>query len=131
MLTNNLTLDGATGTEVTYNLISQDSTGTRRVDTASTLAEPSVLQIKHSVQGSGADAVDRHLISLSANKLSSGKPRAAVINFTAAVPRDSVITSAIVLDLIAQLVDLITDGGFSGSGFAGTTNLTAFLRGES
>jgi hypothetical protein len=53
------------------------------------------------------------------------------VNLTLAIPQASVITSTIVNDLIANLVDLISDGGFTGSGFAGITNITALSRGES
>jgi hypothetical protein len=132
MLTNNLSLDDATGDEVVYNLISQDGTGTRRFDISSTVSEPRGLAIKHTVQGTGADAIDRHLVQFTDTKLStSGKPRSAIVNVTIAMPRDSVITAAMVHDLVANAVDLLADGGFTGSGLAGTTNLAAILRGES
>jgi hypothetical protein len=50
---------------------------------------------------------------------------------TWAIPRDVAITSNDVIDLTANGVDLITDGGFTGSGMAGTTALVALYRGES
>lgn len=132
MLTQNLALDNATGTEKTFNLLSQDSSGTRRGDVSSSLAEPRLLVIKHSVQGQGQDAIDRHLVQFSDTQESStGKLRTAVVNVTIAVPRDSVITSTIVQDLVAHAIDLLCDGTFSSSGMGGTTNLDAICRGES
>jgi hypothetical protein len=126
------TLDDASGDDVTYVLISQDANGTRRLNSASTLAEPADMIVRHSVQGSGQNAVDRHLIQFTWTKLdTAGVPRKATINFTVAVPRSTVITSTMVNDMIANLVDFIADGGFTTSGFAGVTNLTALLRGES
>jgi len=132
MLANTLTLDDASGDETSYILISQDATGTRRVHDIDSLAEPGSLVIKHSVSGSGPDAVDRHLVQFTRTLNSStGKPRAGIVNLTIAVPRDVVVTSQIIFDLVANLVDLVSDGGFSGAGFAGTTTLTSLLRGES
>jgi hypothetical protein len=132
MLSNQLLLDDASGDEVTYNLISQDGTGTIRHDIASTVSEPRRLSIKHTVQGAGADAIDRHLVSSTHTLLSAtGKPRTCIVNTTIAVPRDTVITDTVVNDLVANQIDLLSDGGFSGSGLAGTTNLAAIKRGES
>jgi hypothetical protein len=106
--------------------------GSKRLDLTTTLAEPRTLEIKHSSSGKGGDAVDRHLVSASSLVLNTaGVPRRATVNLTISVPRDSSITAAAVRDLVSVIVDLISDGGFSGSGLAGTTNLDAILRGES
>jgi len=131
MLAQTLTLDDASGDETSYILVSQDSNGTRRIHDIDSLAEPGTLVIKHSVNGSGMDAVDRHLVQFTRTLLSTGKPRTAVVNLTLSVPRDTVITSGIVIDMVANLVDLIADGGFTTAGFAAITTLTALLRGES
>jgi hypothetical protein len=125
------TLDDASGDDVVYALVGQDLTSSKRVDTGATVAEPGILSIKHSVSGVGSESVDRHLVQFARTKLTtSGTPRTAVVNLTIAIPRDSVITATIVDDLVANLVDFIADGGFSGSGMAGVTNLTALKRGE-
>nr|QDH88738.1 MAG: hypothetical protein H2Bulk35506_000002 [Leviviridae sp.] len=132
MLSTNLTLDDSSGDELTWNLQAYLPDGARRIDSASTLTEPRFLEIKHSNSGKGAGIVDRHLVSASKQKLDgAGVPYKAIANFTMAVPRNTVFSTADVLDLAAAIIDLITDGGFSGSGFAGTTNASAILRGES
>lgn len=126
------TLDDASGDDVVYALVGQDLTGSKRLNTATNLAEPGLMVIKHSAQGVGSAAVDRHLVQFAQTKLNTaGLPRTAIINLTISVPRDSIITSTIVDDMVANLVDFIADGGFSGSGFAGVTNLAALKRGES
>lgn len=131
-LTDTLTLDDASGDDVVYNLVSRDSTGTVRRDIATSNVSPGLLSIKHSVSGSGLNTVDRHLVQFTRTVPDSENvPRTAVVNLTLAIPQASVITSTIVNDLIANLVDLISDGGFTGSGFAGITNITALSRGES
>lgn len=131
-LTSTQTLDDASGDDVVYNMLFQGPAETRRIDVASTAAEPGYLVIKHSASGKNGDAIDRHLVQFSRTKLSStGVPRVCTANFTLSIPRDTVITATIVEDLVANLVDLISDGGFSGSGFAGVTNLVALMRGES
>jgi hypothetical protein len=131
-LTATQTLDDASGDAVTYSLIGEDKTGSIRMDSATTLTEPRKLEIKHSSSGKGADVVDRHLVQASHLKVAgTGQTRTAVVNLTLAVPRDSVITATIVQDLLAAIIDLITDGGFGDSGFVGVTNLSAIMRGES
>lgn len=132
MLTSTLLLDDASGDEITYVLISQDATGTVRLNSASTNAEPQALSVKHSKSGSGINTVDRHLIQLSKTVLDANSvARTAIVNFTMAVPQATVITNAMVIDLVANLIDLISDGGFSAAGMAGTVALTQLLRGES
>lgn len=132
MLTANLALDGSTGTEATFNLQTYLPDGARRIDVASTLTEPRTLEIKHSSTGKGAAVVDRHLISATSQQAdAAGTPFKAIVNLTMSVPRNAVFSNADVLDLVSYIVDFITDGGFSGSGLAGSTNASAVLRGES
>jgi hypothetical protein len=48
-----------------------------------------------------------------------------------AVPQSAVFTSSEIMDMVAYLVDLVSDGGFTGSGFTGTVALAQLLRSES
>lgn len=132
MLTSTLTLDDASGDDTVYVLISQDVNGSTRRDQATSNAEPSVLRIQHTKSGSGTNTIDRHLVQFSKTELDvNGVPRNAVVNLTMAVPQAAVITNQDVIDLVSNLIDFISDGGFSASGIAGTTVLTQLLRGES
>lgn len=132
MLSATLTLDDASGDESSYVLVKNNGDGTQRLDSATTLSEPRMLIIKHSTNGSGSSAIDRHLVQFSqTEETAGGLAKTATVNFTMAVPRDSVITNQIVYDLVSNLIDFISDGGFTSSGIAGTTNLAALLRGES
>jgi len=130
--TDTLTLDDATGDDTVYVKQTSDTTGTRRFNTATTNAEPGSLVIKHTSSGAGVNAVDRHLVQFSLTKLDANDiPRNAIVNFTMAVPRATAITSAEVIDLVSNLIDLISDGSFSAAGIGGTVALTQLLRGES
>lgn len=130
--TDTLTLDDATGDAVEYALVGRDLNGSSRINTATTATEPSNFVIKHSKSGSGSNMVDRHLVQVSKTLSdSAGVSRTAIVNFTMAVPRSSVITQAHVIDMVSNLIDFIANGGFSDTGIAATTNLTALLRGES
>lgn len=129
MFTATQTLDDASGDDVVYALISQDGTGTRRIDTASNLAFPGTLSIKHSVNGTGAQAVDRHLVQLSRVVEATSGPKTLVCNFTISVPRDTAVTNQLVFDAVANIIDFLVDGGLATP--MGATNLTALLRGES
>lgn len=132
MLTANLSLDDATGDLVAYNLQVYLPDGARRIDIASTPTEPRLLEIKHTTSGKNSDIVDRHLISASLTKLDgAGVPRKGIVNLTFTQPRSTSISNNDLFDLLAAIVDLVGDGGFGDSGFTGTTNATAILRGES
>jgi hypothetical protein len=132
MLTSDLALDGRAGTETTFVMLPQNNGVTTRVDNTSTISEPNTLEIQHSSTGPAGGLTDRHLIRRTKKVLdAAGQTRVATVNLTVNVPRTAAITQDDILDMVAHIVDLITDGGFSGSGFAGTTALQAVLRGES
>jgi len=131
-LTDTLTLDDASGDATEFVLISRDGSGTVRRNSASTNAEPWTLVVNHKQTGSGLDIVDRHLIQ--AARLvrdTQGKARTAIVNVTLAVPQHEDVTDGMIMDMFANITDLLTDGGFGDSGMTGTTNLTKVLRGES
>jgi len=129
MFTNDLTLDDKSGDDVVYRLFRSDSTGTQRIDVATTLAEPSLLVIKHSTSGKGAAAIDRHLVQLSKTvQDTNGLSVSLVCNFTLQVPRNAVVTSQMVYDQVCNLADFLVDGQLTS--VTTTTNLDALLRGE-
>lgn len=131
MFNTNLILDDASGDDITFNLVSQDGTGTRRVDIASAHPNLRVLNIKHSTSGNAASGItDRHLVQLVETKeLAAGGSVDITVNFTINVPRFSDVTPAMVLDDVAIVLDLITDGALVNPMTA--VNLNALLRGES
>jgi hypothetical protein len=132
MLTANLTLDDASGDAITFNLQSYLTDGARRIDVTTTQALPRLLEIKHTTSGRNADTVDRHLVSASiAKEDAAGILRKGIVNLTFTLPRSTAISSTDVLDCFAAIVDLLGDGGFGDTGFTGTTNASAILRGES
>jgi hypothetical protein len=122
------TLDDASGDDITYVLVKQDGTGSVRLNSATTLALPENLSIKHSVSGKGSAAVDRHLVQIVKTISASPEPVVLTVNFTLAVPRNSAVTSQIVYDAIAPLIDFLMSGGLT---TLTTTNIDGLLRGES
>jgi|SwirhirootsSR3_FD_contig_123_54177_length_2123_multi_4_in_2_out_0_2 hypothetical protein len=129
MLANDITLDAANGTDVVYRLVSNSVDGSRRIDIASTLALPAVLNIKHSVTGKPPLLTDRHLIQISKTIPAAIGTATCVVNLTITVPRDAAVTSTVVHDVLANLIDLLLDGGLST--LATSANIDALLRGES
>jgi len=129
MLSSDLTLKTAAGADVVYRLVSQDTTGTRRIDVASTLALPGLLSIKHSVSGKIPNVVDRHLIQLNKTLAGTLSPVVLNANFTLTVPRDVAVTAVSIHDIVSNMLDLLTDGTYTGT--ATTPTLDAILRGES
>jgi len=130
MLANDIVLDDVSGDDVTYRLFKQDSTGTSRIDLATNLVAPAIMSIRHSLQGKGEDAVDRHLVQFTRTiNDASGTPRTLTVNVTIAIPRASVITATIVKDQVANAIDFLADGQIAS--LATTANLDALMRGES
>lgn len=128
MLSATLTLDDASGDDVSYVLVRQDGTGTMRLDSGTTLAAPSYLSVKHSTNGKGAAAVDRHLVQIAKTVDATPDPVQLVVNFTLAVPRNSAVTNQMVYDVVANICDFLMAGGLT---TLTTTNIDSLLRGES
>jgi len=130
MLANDLTLDKADGTDVVFKLVSQDANGTRRIDVASTLALPTILNIKHSTTGkSPGQIVDRHLVQVNKTVTTATGTATVNANFTLTIPRDVAVTNTIIHDLVTHIVDFLTDA--AATGLATSANIDALLRGES
>lgn len=128
--TDDIVLDDVSGDDVTYRLVSRDGQGARRIDIATDLTQPAHMAIRHSTAGSGADAVDRHLVQFTRTiNDSAGTPRTLTVNLTVAVPRNAAISTTIVKDQLANLVDLLSDGAVTT--LASTNNISSLLRGES
>lgn len=129
MLANDIVLDAANGTDITYRLTQSDQSGTRRIDIASTLALPSTLVIKHSTSGKTPNVVDRHLVQVNKSVATTLGSVVVTANFTLTVPRDVAVTTTIIHDVVSNLLDFLDDGLLTG--FASTANIDALLRGES
>lgn len=126
-----LVLDDADGTDVTYRLVGRSLTGSKRIDIATDLRNPALLRIEHSVAGKGTAAVDRHLVQLSRTLTdATGVQATLVINFTVAIPRNSVITNQIVYDGVANILDLLSDGALT-TALSDTDAVASLVRGES
>jgi hypothetical protein len=128
-LASDLVLDDVSGDDVTYRLVSNDSSGSRRIDLATNLQNPGLLVIKHSVSGKGTSAVDRHLVQITRTMSSTPGPVTLTVNFTMSIPRAVEVTSTIVKDAVANLIDFLADGQITS--LATTANLDALMRGES
>jgi len=104
--------------------------GTTRIASDSTLASPQLLTIKHAVNGKGADATDRHLVSFSKSLMDGSKPVTVTCNFTLSVPRSTEVTNAMINQLVLHLAGFVTGNPACREDFD-ATNLIALLRGES
>jgi hypothetical protein len=132
-LSSTQTLKDRTNADRTFLETSRDGQGASRLDSATTLAEPARLEIKHSTSGKGSAAVDRHLIQVTRTKLNSttGEPVRSSINLTINVPRDSTITSNMIEDDISALIRFIAGTNYDPTADYSNTTLLALMRGES
>jgi hypothetical protein len=129
VFSNDLTLDKVDGTDVVFRLLASEKTGeTRRVDIASTPAEPKIMFIRHSSSGKGATAVDRHNVTFSETVDASPSPVVVSVSLSVTVPRNPAVTQTQVYDLLNHISDFIAAGAVTG--LASTANLEALLRGE-
>lgn len=123
--TSDLSVNDGQATPVahTFSVTSTRPDGTDRIDQISTITEPNMLSIKHSTSGSAKTIItDRHLASAAlTRKNAAGVAQTVVVNFTIAVPRDTIITRALINDAVAYARNVL-----------GTTAaMDKFLRGES
>jgi len=124
-----IVLDDASGDDITYRLTSTDASGSKRIDIATTLSAPAFLAVRHSQAGKGSDTIDRHLVQFTRTLAdANGVPRTLTVNLTLAVPRSAVITTQVVIDQVANLLDFLMSGGFTT--LASTANIDSLLRNE-
>jgi len=126
-ITSPIVVDDASGDDVTFARVGGDTSSSRFIDVASSLAEPGLFEIKHNLQGSGAATIDRHLVSLRRTVAASPAPVSLVVNFTIAVPRNAVVTAQMVYDAIANVIDFVSAGGLA---TLTTTTVDSLLRSE-
>lgn len=130
-LNSTLTLRDRSNTACTFSLIKTNSDGTARIDTATPLSTPTILNIKHSVTGKGALAVDRHLIQVVKSVSATPSDVQVVANLTLAVPRNIAISKEDVYDLISQITSVLQPGFDPSEYVFASSNVDALLRGES
>lgn len=108
-LSTDIALDNAAAASKTFVMQSTSADGTVRIDNSTTLANPRLMQIKHSLSGpKGVDQVDRHLLSFSTTETdANGKQATSVVNLTIALPRNGVISRTDVNDMLAFIVDFL------------------------
>lgn len=112
----------ATPVAQTFSATSVAVDGTTRINVATTLVEPGLFTIKHSVSGKAPHQIDRHLVQFSTVKKDAlGVPYTLTGNLTLAWPRETVITRAMVNDQIAFIRNFLSV----------TANVDAIVRGES
>lgn len=130
MLSANLVLDDASGDDVTYTQVVSNTIGeVRRIDRTRDSNEPRFLSIKHSQRGKGTSKVDVHNVFLSETTMSTSNiPYAGTVSLTITVPSEGSVSDQSIIDLVANLVDLLTAG--AATGIADTGNITALLHGE-
>jgi len=131
MFAQNLVLDDASGDDITFALTGTDRDGSSRVDTSSAPLTPRVLNIRHQRTGpkSGTQS-DRHLAQVVQTVIDSeGRSHEIAVNFTINAPRSPAVTTQMIHDNVALIIDLLTDGALTNPMTA--NNLSALLRGES
>jgi hypothetical protein len=129
MLADQITLDDVDASDHIYAKTKSLPDGAYRLDTTTDLTSPRSMTIRHSTQGKGSALSDRHNIIFSTTAQGANGPVVTSVSLTVVKARDAVSTDAEVKDLIAQLVDFLSDG--ASTTFSGTTNIAAILRGES
>lgn len=122
--TSTITLNDAQATPLARDFVevSQDSTGSVRIDKNTDLANPILMTIRHSVQkGKDGLIIDRHLVQFSTVKTSTtGQKETAIVNLTLAVPRSGTVSRTNVDHMIAFVKNFLNT----------TDAVSQLLRGE-
>lgn len=131
MLASTLVLDDASGDDITFvDVYPGFPDGKRRKDVSSVPGAERTLNIRHQQQGNAQNGfVDRHQVQLVQDVATSDGTRTITVNFTMNVPRHVSVTSQMVYDDVAIVLDLLTTGALVNP--MATTNLDSLLRGES
>lgn len=96
-----------------------------RLDSATSLQNPTKLTISHSTSGNGDSLADRHLIQATrVEDDADGVPMTTIVNLTISQPRRAADNTS-VLDLVSFIKDLIDTAG------AGSADLLSILQGQS
>jgi hypothetical protein len=129
VLNTTLTLDDASGDDVTYVQVPFQGLGVRRIVRGRAVTLPKEMIIQHNEANNGSKTPDRRVVSFRETALDSkGVPATAIVNFTVQAPRSDAITSQMIKDMVANLCDFLTDGAISS--IATMDNVEAFLGGE-
>jgi|SwirhirootsSR3_FD_contig_31_24166268_length_1451_multi_3_in_0_out_0_2 hypothetical protein len=126
-LSTTIVVDDASGDDVTYNRMGGDTTSSTFIDVTSDTAEKGLITIKHQTQGTGAAKIDRHLISLVRTVAAVPAPVSLTCNLTIACPQNAAVTSQMIYDGVANLIDFVSAGGLA---TLTTTTIDSLLRNE-
>lgn len=113
MFNTSITLAGESSSTRNYDLVSMDGGNSVRKNPLAPVGELESLSIRHSssVQKDTGLTIDRHLVRFDLQKVTSGgEPANLGVYVVMEVPRDSVITAALVKDIRTQMVNLLTLG---------------------
>lgn len=112
MLLLDITLAGDSSSTRTYSLTSNVNGNSVRANPLAPLNAPETLTIKNQQSTRGGIALDRHLVRLDLTKINgANQPVVASVYVTIEVPRDTVITAAIIKDMKTQMVNLLAVAG--------------------
>lgn len=126
-LTTPIVVDDASGDDVTYTRMGGDTTSSTFIDVTSDTAEKGLIVVKHQTQGNGVAKIDRHLVSLVRTVAATPAPVSLTCNFTIAVPQNAAVTSQMIYDGVANLIDFMSAGGLA---TLTTTTIDSLLRSE-
>lgn len=84
--------------------------GSNRLDSSTNLATPRTMSIRHSANGKGSSATDRHLVQFQVTKADvNGNPSYGTVNVTIALGRSGAVVASDILDLIAFAKNFLSD----------------------
>lgn len=112
-LPDTIVLNGTSSTGTNFDLINRSNLQSLRLDRTTNLIEPREMVISHSSSTDKKSGIitDRHLVSFRKTLTTSkGEKVQAQVNLTIPIPRDVIVTDAVVRDLVGFLADFLFDG---------------------
>jgi len=130
MLANDIVLDSQSGTDTTFRLLKNTNEGSLRRKVGTTPAAPTDFVIRHSVNGSGVKAVNRHNIVISKTQFyASGALVVQSVSVSFTQPRNPAADPQDLKDLAVMAADFLVDGALASVTTMG--NVEAVINGES
>lgn len=108
-LSDEITINNSAAAPKTFALVYRNEGGSLRREASADLSTPTLMAIKNATVGNkNTGIIDRHLISINQTLVNSlGEDRVVTTNFTMAVPRDAIVTEAVLDDHVAYVTAMI------------------------
>lgn len=130
MASSTIELTGINGIATTFTWQNSDGLKTTYIDTLSTLTEPHLLIVDHSVKAAGATGNDRHSVKVSRTKLdSNGKTQTTSVTLSWSVARGNAFSDTDAMQILSEGVAYLLASSAQATASYNNTRMAALIDG--